>query len=147
MLFLLQSSNSALARQGWWWWAKVPRLCDPNQSLSRPEDCCGPLENVLAWDMGVSPEQSTGSLFQGDDLTRGQEDECMGGSSRQMIVSSPRMTGAIPEQWLLLCRQNWRGECQTGWNSSSRSFKTGKSTFGESRAFRDACHTLKLEEP
>ena len=90
MLFLLQSSNSALARQGWWWWwAKVPRLCDPNQSLSRTEDCCGPLENVLAWDMGVSPEQSTGSLSQGDDLTRGQEDECMGGSSPQMIVSSP----------------------------------------------------------
>lgn len=37
-------------------------------------------------------------MFQGDDLTRGQEDECMGDSF--LLV-----TGAAPKQGLLLCRQ------------------------------------------
>lgn len=97
MLFLLQSSKSALARQGWWW-VEDPSLCTPSQSLSRTEDCHGLWENVLAWDLGVSLAQSRGSMFQGDDLTRGQEDECMGDSF--LLV-----TGAAPKQGLLLCRQ------------------------------------------
>lgn len=108
---------------------EVPRLWAPNQSLSRIVGWCDVNCRRMSWtEMWVWA------------LSRGQ-----GAYLKEMTRAEAKkmtMTGATPRKWLLLCRQNWRGEC----HSSPRSSKVRKYALGKGRAFWERYSILKLEE-